>query len=410
MPEQQFNEAAELPQFPFARERGYDPSPLNAKLRRENPVSKVKLYDGSQAWIVTTHKECCEALDSPKLSADRRSRGYPEIHPGGHKAKDSTPTFVNLDNPEHHKQRDMLESAFTSETVDKKWRPMMERTVDAILDTFIEKGKSQQPIDFMQEFANVVPPQVIFKVLGVPEKDVERLSKHSEVRNTTARDAAESANNELNDYMRGLVQQKIQQPGDDVISKLLNEQYKQGNLSEDDVTTLAFLVLTAGNAALINSIGLGTLTLLQHPNQLEDFKKNLSLAPQVVNEITRYHTTSALNSRRAAKEDMELRGEQIKKGDGVICSVQAANRDENLFADSEKFDIHRKMDDTDSLGFGHGPHRCQAEAFSRAELQIVLTKLFKRLPNLRLAKPASELTYTKPSMNVGVTELPVFLE
>lgn len=293
----------------------------NAKLRHEDPVSKVKLYDGSQAWTVTKHKECCEVLDSSKLSADRRFHGYPVIHGG---AKQANPTFVNLDNPGHDTQRNMLESEFTPETVNKKWRPVMEQTVDIILDKFIQKGKDQQPIDFMEDFANIVPPQIIFKVLGVPEKDVEHLSKDSELRNATARDAAESANKELNDYMKDLVKQKIQQPGDDVISKLVVEQYKPGNLSEDDVTTLAFLIMTAGNAALINSIGLGTLTLLQHPNQLEEFKKTPSMAAQVVNEITRYHTTSALNSRRAAKEDIDIREKHVKQGEGVICSSSSS--------------------------------------------------------------------------------------
>ncbi|KAL1581894.1 hypothetical protein WHR41_09339 [Cladosporium halotolerans] len=376
----------QLPEFPFAREHGYNPSPLNAKLRHEDPVSKVKLYDGSQAWIITKHEDCCEILDSSKLSADRRSHGYPEIHPGGHKAKHAKPTFINLDDPDHDKQRRMLESEFTPETVNKKWRPIMEHTVDIILDKFIQKGRDQQPIDFMEEFANIVPPQVIYKVLGAPEKDVERLSKDSELRNTTARDAAESANKELNDYMKDLVKQKIQQPRDDVISKLVVEQYKSGNLSEGDITTLAFLVLTAGNAALINSIGLGTLTLMQHPSQLVQFKKNPSMAAQIVNEITRYHTISALNSRRAATENMDIRGKQVKKGEGVICSVQAGNRDEDKFSDPETFDIRRHFDKEDSLGFGYGPHRCQGEAISRVELEIVFTKLFQKLPSLRLAK------------------------
>lgn len=358
---------------------------------------------------MTNHAHCCEALASDKLSADRRAPGYPEIHSGGHKAKEAHPTFVNLDNPEHADQRAMLEAEFTPETVQKKWVPMMEQTIDAVLDKFIEKGKAQQPIDLVENFATPVPTQIIYKALGVPEKDVERLSKDSEVRNSTSRNAAESANKGLQDYMEGLVKDKIQQPGDDIISRLVKEQYNAGKLSESDITTLAFLVLTAGNAALLNSIGLGTLTLLEHPDQLEAFKqKPDELASKVVNEITRYHTTSALNSRRAVKEDTDLGGQHLQKGDAVICSVQAANRDEEKFTDPEQFNIYREMQNGDSLGFGYGPHRCQAEAFSRAELGIAFTKLFRRLPNLRLAKSASELPYTEPTMNVGVTELPVY--
>lgn len=338
--------------------------------------------------------------------------GYPEIHPGGHKAKEAAnPTFVNLDDPEHKEQRAMLEADFSPETVQKKWRPMMERTVDELLDQFVEKGKSEQPIDLIQNFAAEVPTQIMFKVLGVPESEIPRLSKDSEVRNSTSRNAAESANNELQDYMAQLVRAKIQQPGDDVISHLVVNQLKPGDLSEDDVTTLSFLVLTAGNAALINSIGLGTLTLLEYPDQLRDFKENpKALAGSLVNEISRYHTTSALNSRRTVKQDLEFSGHQFSKGDGVICSVQSANRDEDKFKDPEKFDIRREFDYGDSLGWGYGPHRCQGEAFSRAELEITFTKLFKRLPDMRLAKAASELPYSPATMNVGVAELPVYFE
>ena len=401
---------SELPPFPFEREHGVDPPALNAELRHSEPISKVQLYDGCPAWIVTKHEHCRQALASESLSADRRTAGYPEIHPGGHKAKEAMPTFVNLDDPDHAKQRSMLQALFEPDVVEKKWRPMMERTVDDVLDKFVQKGTHQKPIDLMEDFAVPIPTQIVYQALGVPASDVERLSKDSEVRNSTSRNAAESANDELHKYMRGLVESKIKQPADDIVSKLVVEQYQPGHLSKEFITTLAFLVLTAGNAALINSIGLGTLALLQHPEQLQQFKQNPNLAGQVVNEISRYHTTSALNSRRAVKANTELGGVQFKKGDGVICSVQSANRDEDRFHDAEKFDIHRKMSYEDSLGFGYGPHRCQGEAFSRVELEIVFTKLFARLPNLRLAKKPDELPYTEPAMNIGVNELPVYLE
>jgi nitric oxide reductase len=400
----------ELPQFPFPREHGCDPPSLNAQLRHKAPISKVRLYDGTPAWIVTKHRQCCEALESDKLSADRRVPGYPEIHAGGHKAKEGNPTFVNMDNPGHDEQRAMLQPEFTPQTVQERWRPMMEQTIDTLLDAFIEKGQAQQPIDLIRHFATPIPIQTIYKALGVPEKDAKHLSKDSEVRNSTSRNAAETANKELQEYVRNLVKDKIKEPGDDIISKLVVEQYKMGHLSEEDVTTLAFLVLTAGNAALINSIGLGTLTLLEHPDQLSEFRKSPQLAPKVVYEVCRYHTASALNCRRAVKTDMKLGGQDFKKGEGVICAVQAANRDEDVFDHAEEFDIRRETGRVDSLAFGYGMHRCLGESFSRTQLEIVFTKLFERLPNLRLAKKPSELPYTRPTMNIGVTELPVYFE
>ncbi|KAF2718597.1 cytochrome P450 [Polychaeton citri CBS 116435] len=399
-----------LPSFPFARENGYHPPSLNAKLRHECPISKVKLYDGNQAWILTKHKHCCEALVSDRLSADRRAHGYPEIHESGKKARDAKPMFVNLDNPEHDQQRAMLEPEFTAEAVEQKWRPRMEKTIDRLLDRFIEKGRNHQPIDLVKELATPLPTHIIYEALGVPQKDVEYLSNDSEVRNSTSRNAAESANTHLHEYMADLVKAKIKEPGDDIISRLV-ENYQKGNLTEDEVVTLAFLVLTAGNAALISSIGVGVLILLEHPDQLQEFKQKPELASKVVIEITRYHVASALNSRRAVMKDTEIGGQKLRAGESVICSVQAGNRDEDKFGrDAESFNIHRDVEFGDSLGFGYGPHRCQADKFSRAQLEIALTKLFQRLPHLRLAKTASELSYTPATMNAAVTELPVYFE
>ncbi|KAK8879206.1 cytochrome P450 55A1 [Apiospora arundinis] len=409
----------DIPNFPFAREKTYHPSPVYARLRREAPISQVKLYDGKLAWLLTKHKDCCEALSSDKLSADRLAPGYPEIHAGGLKAREAIPTFVNMDDPGHATQRAMLEDEFTPETVNRKWRPMMEEVVDAVLDEFVAKGeaaaKQQQPVDLIKEFAVHAPTLIIYRALGVPKADVARLSRDSEIRNSTSRNAAETANLELQRYIADLVKQKTRQPdgGDDIINKLVTEQLKPGHLSEDQVATLAFLVLTAGNAALINSIALGVLTLLQHPAQLADFRREPArLAAPLVNEITRYHTASGLNSRRAVKEDLEIGGQVLKRGEGVICAVQAANRDGDKFADPDAFDIHRATGSlpADTLGFGFGIHRCQAEFFSRTQLEIVFVKLFARLPHLRLAKEESELSYSAPTMNIGVDELPVYFE
>ncbi|KAJ9618995.1 hypothetical protein H2203_008811 [Taxawa tesnikishii (nom. ined.)] len=390
---------ADLPHFPFARENGYEPSPVNARLRHDAPISKTKLFDGSEAWMVMRHKDICTALDSDKLSADRRVDGYPEIHPGGSKAKESNPTFVNLDDPEHAKQRAMLQSRFDPEAVEKM-RPMMQETTNEILDELVKKGGKDKPVDLIEEFATPLPTQIIYKMLGVPEKDVGELSTDSDVRTGTSRDAAESANKHLQEYMSKLVDQRIEKPEDDLISKLVVEQ--------DDITTLAFLVLTAGNAALINSIGLGVLTLLQHPDQLEELKRDPNLAPAVVNEVLRFHTASALNSRRVAKEDMTIGGQHIKKHEGVICSVQSGDRDEEKAPNPDEFDIHRKVPYEDILGFGHGPHRCQGEHLSRAELEIAFGTLFQRVPNLKLAVKESELEWTPATQNVGVKELPVY--
>lgn len=122
---------------------------------------------------------------------------------------------------------------------------------------------------------------------------------------------------------------------------------------------------------MVNMINLGIVTLLQHPSQLEDLKANPALSPAFVEELCRYHTASAMALRRVAKVDIELGGKTIKAGEGIICSNMSANRDEAVFPEPDKFDMHRKRGSEQALGYGYGAHECVAEWLARAELETV---------------------------------------
>jgi nitric oxide reductase len=290
---------------------------------------------------------------------------------------------------------------------------MMEEIIDAVIDRMLEKAESHRPIDLVEEFAAPVPTKIIYQALGIPQADVDRLSSDSEIRNSTSRNAAETANARLQAYISTLVHGRMTHAadsGDDIITRLIDQQ-RQGARSEDEVSALAFLVLTAGNAALISSISVGVLLLLDHPDQLAGCQRDpTSLAGNVVTEICRYHTASALNSRRAVRSDLEIGGQHFHAGEGVICAVQAADRDELKFgADAEEFNILRETDFGDVLGFGFGVHRCQADKFSKTQLEIALVKLFQRCPRWRLAD-GGEVELTPERMNAGVTRMMVFVD
>jgi nitric oxide reductase len=329
-----------------------------------------------------------------------------------------------LDGAEHERQRALLERDFTAAAVEKKWRPIMERVVDGVLDEMMEinaKAKvNQQPVDFVAEFATPVPTRIIYQVLGIPESDVERLSADSEVRNSTSRNAAETANSRLQGYISELVHSKMSHATasddkdghKDIIGGLIAHRH-QGKLSEAEISALAFLLLTAGNAALISSISVGVLLLLEHPDQVEKFRADpLSLASKAVTEICRYHTASALNSRRAVLSDLQIGGQTFHAGKGVICAVQSADRDERKFgADAESFNILRETKFGDVLGFGYGAHRCLADIFSKMQLEIALGKSFQRCPGLRLAGEGDgDVEFTPERMNAGITRMMVFVE
>ncbi|RGP78396.1 cytochrome p450 55a3 [Fusarium longipes] len=157
---------------------------------------------------------------------------------------------------------------------------------------------------------------------------------------------------------------------------------------------------------MVNMIALGVVTLMQHPEQLRELKGNSALVPSFVSELCRYHTGSSMAMRRVAKEDIELGGKIIRAGEGIIAANQSASRDEDIFPDPDKFDLHRKPKH-DALGFGYGPHRCIAELLAKTEMEIVFETLFKTLPNLRVAIPLEEIEYTPRNRDVGVVKLPV---
>ncbi|QSS55252.1 cytochrome P450 [Histoplasma capsulatum var. duboisii H88] len=395
------------PKFPFSRPSGAVPPLEYAKLRATNPVSRVTLWDNSQPWLVVKHKDICSVLTDPRLSKERTRAGFPEMNPGGKEAAKNRPTFVDMDPPDHGRQRNMVASLFTRES-SETMRPHIQATADALLDEMIKQG-CEKPVDLVEKFALPLPSYIIYGILGVPKEDLAYLTECNAVRSngSSTAAAASNANKELLDYIGNLADKRLEKPGNDMISKLVVEQLKPGHIDRLDVIQIAFLMLVAGNATLVNMISLGIVTLLQHPKQLADLKANPSLAPKFVEELCRYHTASAMATRRVAKEDIMLGGHLIKAGEGIIAATQSGNRDEDVFPNPDVFDMHRTRGSEVALGYGYGEHVCVAEGLARTELEVVFSTLFRRLPNLKLGIPLSEVKYSPPDADVGITELPV---
>lgn len=208
----------------------------------------------------------------------------------------------------------------------------------------------------------------------MPLSDLHTLTTFAAIRSNGSATAAEAsnANDELLKYMAKLVDQRLEAPKDDLISLLVNEQLKPGHLNKDDVVQIAFLLLVAGNATMVSMINLGIVELLKHPDQLEELKKDpAKWSPKFVEELCRYHTASALATKRVAKEDVVISGKSIKKGEGIIAATQSGNRDEDVFPNPDVFDMRRERGKEEALGYGWGEHRCVAEWLARAELEIV---------------------------------------
>jgi cytochrome P450 len=194
----------------------------------------------------------------------------------------------------------------------------------------------------------------------------------------------------LGDYLGRAVRAKAENPGDDLLSKLVVEHVHTGDLSLDECTAMASLLLEGGFDTTTNMITLGTLALLQHPGQLAELRASddPKLLANAVEELLRYINVAHNGRRRVALEDVTIAGQAIRAGEAVICSNDAGNRDPQEFPDPEELDIHRDV--RRHLGFSYGTHQCIGQPLARVELQVVYGTLYRRIPTLRLnADPVS---------------------
>jgi cytochrome P450 len=244
-------------------------------------------------------------------------------------------------------------------------------------------------------------------MLGVPYDDHDFFQTHSARllnRNASIQER-QSATLELVVYLDKLVRAKEEDPGDDLLGRQILKQRESGEADHGALLGTAFLLLLAGHETTANMISLGTLMLLRHPDALAALREDPAKIPNAVEELLRYFTIAELAMVRVATEDVELGGTVIPAGEGVLTLANTGNRDPHVFEDANRFDIDRGA--RNHLAFGYGPHQCLGQNLARVELEIVFETLFRRVPGLRLAVPAEELSFKDDATVYGMHELPV---
>jgi cytochrome P450 len=395
---------SDLPTFPPARRCPFDPPPELGNLREREPVSQARIWDGSAVWLVTGYDDQRAVLADPRFSADAARPGYPHISAGSAFLRQRSQSFLAQDDPEHGVFRRMLTSEFTIRRIEAL-RPRIQSIVDELIDDLIEAGP---PADLVTRLALPVPSRVICELLGVPYADhgfFQRLSG-ALVSGAAAPRKAVEAGIELRAYLAGLLDDKVREPADDLLSRLAAERLPTGELTETQIADLAVLLLVAGHETTANMISLGTLALLEHPAQLALLRKDPepALVASAVEEMLRYLTVSHRGRRRVAREDVEVGGRLIRAGEGVIATNDSGNRDPSAFPDPDTLDLTRNA--RHHLAFGFGPHQCLGQGLARVELQVVYGTLYRRLPELRLAVGLDEIAFTD-KLIYGVERLPV---
>jgi cytochrome P450 len=396
---------AEIPDFPMPKATGcpFDPAPGLYAKRQEGSLTRVRLWDGSTPWLITGYAEQRATLAHPKVSADFSKPGYPSTVPIPPAAA-AKRSFIGMDDPEHARLRRMVTAPFTVKKIEAM-RPGVQKIVDELIDSMLAGPK---PVDLVEAFALPMPSLVISDLLGVPYGDHMFFQDNSKtiINRTSTPEQRQAAHVALNEYLTELVSQKLADPGDDLLSGLVGR-INAGELTQQEAAQMGVLMLIAGHETTANMIALGTLTLLQHPDQLALLRNtdDPKLVASAVEELLRYLNIVHNGRLRMALEDIEIGGQTIRAGEGIIMPNEIANRDPEVFDDPDRLDITR--DARQHVAFGFGIHQCLGQPLARMELQVVYSTLYRRIPTLELATDLDQVPFKYEGLVYGVYELPV---
>jgi cytochrome P450 len=402
---------ADIPEYPMEREAScpFAPPRKMLELGEVKPLSRVRIWDGSTPWLITGHEVARELFADSRVSVDDRRSGFPHWNEHMLSTVNKRPRSVfTSDAEEHTRYRRMLSKPFTFKRVEGL-RPAIQKITDECIDAILA---GPQPADIVSALALPVPTVVISELLGVPYEDHEFFQHHANVglaRFASAEDGQKGAMS-LAKYLSNLVEAKMAIPPgegtEDAVSDLA-ERVTAGEISVKEAAQLGTGLLIAGHETTANMMGIGVLALLENPEQaalLRDSDDPKFIA-NAAEELMRYLSIIQNGQRRIAIEDIEIGGETIRGGEGIIIDLAPANWDANAYPEPDKVDFSR--DAGQELGFGFGRHQCVGQQLARAELQIVFQTLLRRIPTLQLAIPFDAVPFKHDRLAYGVYELPV---
>lgn len=403
--------ASGVPEYPMARAAGcpFAPPPDVLALAEAKPLSRVRIWDGSTPWLITGYEAVRTLFSDSRVSVDDRRPGFPHWNEGMLSTVHKRPRSVfTADAEEHTRFRRMLSKPFTFKRVEGL-RPAIQQITDEHIDAILA---GPQPADVVTALALPVPSLVISQLLGVPYEDAGFFQQHANIglaRYATGEDTANGALG-LSKYLANLVETKMDNPPEvsaNAVSDLA-ERVKAGELSVAEAAQLGTGLLIAGHETTANMIGLGVLALLENPDQLAVLRDtdDPNVVANAVEELLRYLSIIQNGQRRVAVEDIEIAGETIRAGEGIIIDLAPANWDADAFDEPDRLYLHRSKAGQ-HLAFGYGRHQCVGQQLARAELQIVFHTLLRRIPTMRLAVPVEDIPFKHDRLAYGVYELPV---
>lgn len=371
------------------------------------PLRRARIWDGSTPWLVTGNAELRVLALDPRISTDDRLTGFPHWNAGRAAIAPMRPDSIfNTDGPGHLRLRRMMTRTFSYKRVEAQ-REKIQQVTDKLIDDMLA---GPNPVDLVPAFGLPLPSFMICELLGVPYDNHDFFQEHASA--AMDRYATPELQERLFTAMRGYMREVIEErlASSDESSGVISEfadNIRVGDMTIDEGVALANGLLSAGHETSAGIISLGTLALLQNPEQLEFLRNNddPKAIANAVEELLRYLSIVHNGQRRIALEDIEISDVVIRAGDGVILDYSAGSWDARTFDEPRQFDVARVANK--HLAFGFGPHGCIGQQLARVELQVAFATLIRRIPTLKLAVPIEQIEFKHDRLAYGVYSLPV---
>lgn len=368
----------------------HDKFAILEEIREQRPVLQVKV-SVMKLYAVARYDDCAALLKDPRFVRNRSTAtgGSRFPIPVPKSLRPVIESMIQEDDPNHKRLRDLVRRAFRPQAIEQ-----LEANIDSYSLELLDALQHKPRFDLQREYALQIPQRMIADMLGVSRAAMPEFQRMFSVL-SEGLGGLRMFRTLLFDmpkvvaFTRQLIDDKRNNPGDDILTGLIQAEDNGDKLSEDELLAMVFLLIIAGYETTVHLITNGVLTLIQHPEQREQLQNNPNLINTAVEEILRHRGPVQGTKPVYALEDITLHGTTIPKGKPVMPLFGAANHDPRAFDNPQTFDITRTPNH--HLGFGHGIHFCLGAHLARAEARLGINNLLKQFPNLRLAVDENDL-------------------
>lgn len=380
------------------------PHALFSELRSTKPVFYQEMPDGTAYWAVLKHSDVCHVARNPQLfSAEQGGVVLEDMPP--EQLERTRNMLLMMDPPRHTSFRKPLAPSFKSSIIGG-----LEVRVRSICRQLMGDAGEKGQVEFAHEVAGLVPSQVVGELMGLPPEDWPQIRVWAE-QSTSSQDPDIAGDNynvnasmDMAMYAMALAARRRKEPArEDLTSLILGSDFGSGPMTDIEFGSFFTQLVTAGNDTTKTMLSSGLLALLEHPDQMRELRQDLSLVGGAVEEILRW-ANPLHYFRRTVTADTVLRDTKIKSGDKIAMMYTSANRDEDVFADPQAFDIHRQPNP--HLSFGIASHFCLGVHLARLEGRVFFQELLSAFPVIELA---GEPRRIRSNLNNALKTMPVRL-